>query len=122
MGLRGQANGAGERGYAMAALLVTLAIMSILMSVAMPVWRQEARREKEAELIFRGEQYARAIALFRSKNNGALPASVDVLVTGRFLRLASGAARPLMVWNHDRMMRGCVAGLHAALGGGRPSI
>ena len=86
MGLRGQANGGGERGYAMAALLVTLAIMSILMSVAMPVWRQEARREKEAELIFRGEQYARAIALFRTKNNNALPASIDVLVTGRYLR------------------------------------
>lgn len=85
MGLRGQANG-GERGYAMAALLVTLAVMSILMSVAMPVWRQEARREKEAELIFRGEQYARAIALFRAKNNNALPASIDVLVTGRYLR------------------------------------
>jgi type II secretory pathway pseudopilin PulG len=83
MGLRGQG---GERGYAMAALLVTLAIMAVLMSVAMPVWRQEARREKEAELIFRGEQIARAIALFRTKNNNAMPASLDVLVTGRFLR------------------------------------
>ena len=83
MGLRGQG---GERGYAMAALLVTLAIMAVLMSVAMPVWRQEARREKEAELIFRGEQNARAIALFRTKNNNAMPASLDVLVTGRFLR------------------------------------
>ena len=83
MGLRGQD---GERGYAMAALLVMLAIMAILMSVAMPVWRQEARREKEAELIFRGEQIARAIALFRTKNNNAMPASLDVLVTGRFLR------------------------------------
>jgi type II secretory pathway pseudopilin PulG len=83
MGLRGQG---GERGYAMAALLVTLAVMGILMSVAMPVWRQEARREKEAELIFRGEQIARAIALFRTKNNNAMPASLDVLVTGRFLR------------------------------------
>ena len=42
--------------------------MAILMSVAMPVWRHEARREKEAELVLRGEQYARAIALFRAKN------------------------------------------------------
>ena len=83
MGLRGQD---GERGYAMAALLVTLAVMAILMSVAMPVWRQEARREKEADLVWRGEQYARAIALFRNKNQGNFPPSIDVLVTGRYLR------------------------------------
>jgi len=40
----------------------------------------------------------------------------DVRVTGRLLRIASGAARPVMVWNHDRMMRGCLDGLHARLG------
>jgi type II secretory pathway pseudopilin PulG len=83
MRLRGQAC---ERGYAMAALLVGLAIMSVLMSVALPVWRQQTRREKEAELIFRGEQYARAIALFRMKNNNVFPPSIDVLVQGKYLR------------------------------------
>jgi type II secretory pathway pseudopilin PulG len=73
----------------MAALLVALAIMAILLSVAMPVWRHEARREKEAELVFRGEQYARAIALFRFKNANnpnVLPPSIDFLVQNRFLR------------------------------------
>ena len=39
----------------------------------------------------------------------------DVHVTGRLLRLASGAARPVMVWNHERMMRGCLTGLNARL-------
>ena len=43
----------------------------------------------------------------------------DVQVSGRLLRVASGAVRPLMVWNHDRMMRGCLAGLHERLGGGQ---
>ena len=37
----------GARGYAMAALLVSIAVMGILMSAAMPVWRQAARREKD---------------------------------------------------------------------------
>ena len=86
MMLRGQD---GERGYAMAALLVALAIMAILMSIALPVWRHEARREKEAELVFRGEQYARAIALFKFKNANipnAFPPSIDFLVQNRFLR------------------------------------
>jgi type II secretory pathway pseudopilin PulG len=89
MGLHGQARALDERGYAMAALLVTLAVMAIMLTVLMPAWRHEARREKEAELVFRGEQYARAIALFRAKNSqipNALPPSVDVLVSGRYLR------------------------------------
>ena len=80
----GQAN---ERGYAMAALLVSLAVMMVLMSVAMPVWKTQAQREKEAELIFRGEQIARGINLYMRKMGGAsYPPSIDVLVQGRFLR------------------------------------
>ena len=39
----------------------------------------------------------------------------NVQVTGRLLRWASSAGRPLLRWNHDRMMRGCMAGLHARL-------
>ena len=89
MSLRDLRRHDGERGYAMAALLVALAILAILLSVAMPVWRHEAQREKEAELVFRGEQYARAVALFRFKNANvanAFPPSIDSLVEGRYLR------------------------------------
>ena len=70
MGLRGQARSGrlDEGGYAMAALLVMLAVMTVLMSVAMPVWRHEAQREKEEELVFRGLQYVRAIRLYQAKN------------------------------------------------------
>jgi type II secretory pathway pseudopilin PulG len=77
----------GERGYAMVVLLVSLSIMTVMMSVAMPVWKQMVQREKEAELVFRGEQYARAIGLFQRKNGpGTLPPSIDVLVEQRYLR------------------------------------
>lgn len=76
-----------EDGYAMAALLVAMSVMAIMLTVVMPVWKQMAQREKEAELIFRGEQYARAIGLFQRKSGpGTLPPSVDVLVEQRFLR------------------------------------
>jgi hypothetical protein len=40
----------------------------------------------------------------------------EVQVTGRLLRVASRAGRPLLRWNHERMMRGCLAGLHDRLG------
>ncbi len=78
--------GQAERGYAMAALLVSIAVLSVMLGVAMPVWRQYVQREKEAELVFRGEQYARAIALFQRKSAGTFPPSIDLLIEQKFLR------------------------------------
>jgi type II secretory pathway pseudopilin PulG len=76
-------------GYAMVALLVGLNIMAVMATVALPVWKQMAQREKEAELIFRGEQYKRAVALFQRRNGpGTLPPDIRFLVEGRFLRRA----------------------------------
>jgi type II secretory pathway pseudopilin PulG len=71
----------------MVALIVALSIMAVMMTVAMPTWRQMAQREKETELIFRGQQYARAIGLFQRKSGpGVLPPNVDALVEGHYLR------------------------------------
>ena len=75
-----------ESGYAMAALLVGMSVMAVIMSMAMPVWSTAAKRLKEDELVFRGEQYARAIALYQRKYANALPPSIDVLINERFLR------------------------------------
>ncbi len=75
-----------EAGYAMAALLVGLSIMAVALSVAMPTWRTFAQREREAELVFRGEQYARAIALYQRRYANAFPPNFDLLVDQRFLR------------------------------------
>lgn len=87
MKLRGQDKGPiPEAGYAMAALLVAMSIMAIILTVAMPVWRQMVQREKEEELVFRGMQYAHAIGLFQRKYANAYPPSLDVLVNERFLR------------------------------------
>ena len=69
----------------MAALLVSLAVMAVLMSVALPVWRHEMQREKEAELVWRGQQYMRAIRLFQARTQ-TLPTSIDLLVQGHYLR------------------------------------
>lgn len=83
----GRAPGAGgEQGMAMVALLVAMAVIAVALSTALPVYQTEARREREAELVFRGEQYGRAIALFQRKYPNALPPDVDVLIKERFLR------------------------------------
>src|SRR2546423_4640541 len=84
MHLAGQ--GETERGYAMAALIVSMAVMAILMTAAMPVWKHMAQREKEEELVFRGEQYAHAIGMFQRRTANAYPPNLDVLVQQKFLR------------------------------------
>jgi type II secretory pathway pseudopilin PulG len=76
----------GVDGYAMAAMLVAIAVLGIVMSVLMPTWRHMVQREKEAELIFRGEQYVHAISLYQRKFAGAYPADFDTLVKQKFLR------------------------------------
>lgn len=78
-------NRRSERGYAMAALLVGMAVMAIMLGVALPVWRTAVQREREAELVFRGEQYANAIAIFQ-RRTGGYPPSLDVLEKTRAIR------------------------------------
>jgi type II secretory pathway pseudopilin PulG len=74
-----------ERGYAMAALIVALSVMGIMLGAALPAWRTMAQREREAELVFRGEQYVQAIQLF-SRRTGGFPPSLNVLRDGRYIR------------------------------------
>ena len=69
----------------MAALLVGLNVMAIMLTVALPVWQTWVRREREAELVFRGEQYVQAIGLF-SRQTGGFPTSMNALRDGKFIR------------------------------------
>ncbi len=64
---RGTEARTGEAGYTLVALMVALSIMAIFLGVAVQSWTFQMRREKEAELVFRGEQYVEAIRLFRKK-------------------------------------------------------
>jgi hypothetical protein len=70
----------------MAALLVAMGVIAIVLSTTLPVFSTMAKRERETELIFRGQQYARAVALFQRKYGNALPPNLDVLLNERFLR------------------------------------
>src|SRR5215216_3362325 len=60
-----------EQGWALLGLILALAIMGIVMASAVaPNVITSVRREKEAEMIYRGEQMAKAIA--RYYNGGRL--------------------------------------------------
>jgi type II secretory pathway pseudopilin PulG len=80
--------GGREAGYALVALVASVTVALIAMAVAVPAWRHVVKNEREQELIFRGGQIADAIARYQRKNANALPASLDQLVKGRYLRKA----------------------------------
>ena len=56
-----------EAGYTLAMLVMVIAIMAIMMAAAVEIVSFQAQREKEAELIFRGQQYVEGIRLYRMK-------------------------------------------------------
>ncbi len=78
-----------ERGYALLILLFMVALLSFAAAVAVPRVLVQGQREKEEEMVFRGEQYARAIGLYY-KRYGRFPQKMEELVEPknniRFLR------------------------------------
>jgi len=74
-----------QSGYALAALIFFLTAASIMLAAAVPVYQMQAKRVQEEELIFRGEEYARAIQKFQ-RRFGVFPPSVDALVETNGLR------------------------------------
>jgi type II secretory pathway pseudopilin PulG len=70
----------------MVALLAAVAVMMIMMAAAVPSWRYVMKNDAEEELLFRGGEIADAIARYQRRNGNALPASLEVLVKGKFLR------------------------------------
>jgi type II secretory pathway pseudopilin PulG len=76
----------GERGVSLVSVLAGLTIMAILMSAATPFWRYVMKDAREEELLFRGEQIARAIERYQKKNGGTSPPNLEILVQKKFLR------------------------------------
>lgn len=66
----------------MAMLLVFIAIMGILLTKAMPYARADVMRDREAELIFRGEAIAVAIRKYQLRT-GRYPTALEQLLTVR---------------------------------------
>src|ERR1044071_3755389 len=60
-----QTSRSGERGYALLGLLLALSVISIfLVSSVVPNFKMQAQRYKETEMIYRGNQMAKAIARY----------------------------------------------------------
>ncbi len=82
----------GESGYAFLMVMGMVVIMAILSQAALQNYLTQGRRAREDEMIWRGNQYVRAIRLYYGKT-GHYPQSIDDLKSGvadlHFLRYAA---------------------------------
>ena len=78
------------RGFVLVSMICLLTVVTIMVAATVPVYRIQAQRAEEEELIFRGEEYMRAIQKYQRKFN-TYPPSVEALLNTngiRFLRQA----------------------------------
>lgn len=71
-------------GFTLIGLLFLLAGMGVAMAALGVVWQTHSQREKEAELLFIGEQYRQALASFRRMTPGTVkqyPANLEDLLS-----------------------------------------
>jgi type II secretory pathway pseudopilin PulG len=72
----------GNAGYTLVAIVIGMVILAILIMGVAPSVATIMKREREQELLFRGKQYARAIALFQ-RRYGRFPNELKELYENR---------------------------------------
>jgi len=77
---------AGHGGYVMIVLMIAVAVLTVLMLMAVPLWQTEMQREAEEELIFRARQYVNAIGFYVKSHNNLYPQNFEILHLEKFLR------------------------------------
>ncbi len=89
--LTGRARSLGQRGYALLVVMFLLALLVLTTITVAPNVLTDGRREKEKEMVWRGNQYVRGIKRYYMKMH-RFPVEIDDLVkpkTGiRFMRQA----------------------------------
>src|SRR5947207_13358493 len=93
-----------DAGFSLAALIFFATAASILAAAAVPAYQMQAKREREKELIFRGEEYTRAIQKYQRKF-GVNPGSVDQLVQTNGLRFLRRAYKDPITGKGVRLIR-----------------
>ena len=68
-----------ESGSILIILMIGAAVAAIMLATASQSWSTAQRRDKEEELIFRGEQYVYALIAYRKDHNGQVPTNLEDL-------------------------------------------
>lgn len=109
--------GSGEAGFTLIVVLIAVAVSSILLSAAVTTWTHVMKREAEEELIWRGEQYVRAIECYMGVR-GVPPTELEQLVEARCIRRLY--SQPLSKDGSWRVLRMSAPGVPTAAAAGGP--
>lgn len=74
-----------DAGFTLLALLIAVVVINIGLGVATVRWSTLMQRQREVELVWRGEQYARALACYQEQEQ-TLPTELEELVEARCIR------------------------------------
>jgi type II secretory pathway pseudopilin PulG len=69
-------------------VLIGVTLLGVGLTAAVTLWSRVVQRDREAELLFRGEAIVRALERFQQARPGTLPETLDELVEGKYLRRA----------------------------------
>ena len=78
----------GSAGYVLFGVLIGVAVLGVGMMAGVSLWSRVVQREREAELVFRGEAIVRALERYQQDRPGTLPQTLEELVERRYLRRA----------------------------------
>ena len=78
-GWGGGGGGARAAGFTYIGVLVLVAMMGVALALASELWHTAQKREKEQELLFIGNQFRRAIAMYNANGGGSLQQLEDLL-------------------------------------------
>lgn len=106
-----------QRGFTYLFVLLLIALIGLGLAAAGTLWRTEAQREREAELLFIGDQYRRAIKSYYQLDPAQprLPQSIDDLLADN---RQPGIVRHLRRAWRDPMTGGEFVLIHAPGGAG----
>lgn len=84
----------GQGGFTYLGLLFAIAILGITLATVGIVWSTEARRDKEAQLLWVGDQYRVALTRYRA-SGGQLPMALEDLLEDKRFPVARRYLRQL---------------------------
>lgn len=94
-----------QKGFTYIAVLVALAILGLMLAAVGDVWHTVQQREKERDLLFIGNQFRQAIALYYERSTGPVkqyPKTLEDMLADKRFANAPPYLRKIF---YDPMMR-----------------
>ncbi len=115
-----------QTGFTYLTILFAIAIAGVVLAQSGIDWSQSSQREKERELLFVGNQYRQAIALYYERTPGSIkryPAKLEDLLTDsryatpqHYLRKLYRDPLTNQMWEIIRAPEGGIMGVHSLSG------